>query len=194
METLILASGSPRRKKLLEAMGLSFKIIPAKVDETLKNNASAEKETCRLARAKVEEVLATYPETKSLWVLGADTLIEMDKKIYAKPESKDEAKEMIREFSGKTHRVVTSLALYNPNRQNIMARSEVSLVTFCDLSEADLSWYFGCEDWRGAAGAYKIQERGDALIEKIEGSYTAVVGLPIRLFYGMLKASRYPLI
>lgn len=191
METIILASGSPRRKKLLDAMGLSYKIIPARVDETLRST-SATKETARLSRAKVNAVLSSYPETRSLWVLGADTLIEMEGKIYGKPDSREEAQEMIAEFSGKTHHVVTTLALYSPKRQAITVRSDTTSVTFANLTDEDISWYCASDDWRGAAGAYKIQELGDVLIEKIEGSYTTVMGLPIRLFYGMLKALHYP--
>lgn len=193
-EPITLASASPRRREILTQMGLPFRVRPAEVDEKTVPGEPVEEAAARLSREKVEACIARYGRETFRWVLGADTLIELDGRPVGKPKDLYEASEMLRRFSGRTHRVVTGLSLYSASRGMILTERDVSEVRFAPLSDEEIAWYADTGEWRGAAGGYRIQERGACLIECIAGSYSTVMGLPIRTFYGMLRATTYPFI
>ena len=126
------------------------------------------------------------------WICGADTLISLEGKIYGKPADRDDARRMLFSFQGKTHEVISAVALYNGRAQTVDCRSVVSTVTFAPLTPGEIEWYLDSGEWQDAAGAYKIQGLASCLISAINGSYSSIVGLPLREFYAMLRDNGYP--
>ena len=191
METIILASGSPRRQELLTLLGLPFTCMPSDIDESFDQNMEPARVAEELAIRKVKRVLQKL-EDKELWVLGADTIIAMDGLIYGKPGSLNEARDMLNTFRGKTHEVISAIALYSGKSGKMDSRSCRSLVTFAAMTGAEIEWYLDTGEWEDAAGAYKIQGLASCFIKHLEGSYSSVMGLPLRDFYVMLRENDYP--
>jgi len=173
---LILASTSPRRKELLTLLGLSFEIIPPTISEEAKNGESPVAHVRRLAREKASSVAHCYPESL---VIGSDTVIELDGHILGKPAHILEAQDMLLRLRGRCHLVHTGLALVAQNKQIENTLVETVKVWIKDFPDADLQAYLKTRDSLGKAGSYSIQGAGAHLIEKIEGDYPAVVGLPL---------------
>jgi len=192
MEPIILASGSLRRQDYFKLMGLPFNVMPAKIDESLCTQKNPEKHTCELAVKKIEKIIEDMRKTPPKWVCGADTVIAVKDKILGKPKTRDEAAAMLKELSGKKHKAVTSVALYNSNTKKINTISVTCGVNFAPLSEAEIEWYLDTNEWQGVAGAYRIQGLAGCFITGIEGSQTTVAGLPLREFYVMLRDNGYP--
>jgi septum formation protein len=192
MEPIILASGSRKRQEYFKMLGLPFSILPALIDENVITQTDPVKLTCKLAVKKVEKVIEIMKGRIPKWICGADTVIAVDKKIFGKPESREKASEMLKRLSGKQHKVVTSVALYNGETKKIDHRSASCAVTFAPLKEEEISWYLDTNEWQGVAGAYQIQGLGACFITQIKGSPSAVAGLPLQEFYAMLKANGYP--
>jgi septum formation protein len=191
METIILASGSPRRRELLTKVKIPYKVIPPEVPEEHGPNESAADLVARLARRKVEAIQAAFRTESPRWVVGLDTVVEVEGRILGKPTGAEAADEMLRLLSGKVHVVSTGLCLL-VDRMKPLAEAVVRTeVKFRLLSDAELRWYVDTGEWTGAAGAYRIQERGAFLVEWIHGSYTNVVGLPLEAFYGILVRNGY---
>ncbi|MBN2050095.1 MAG: septum formation protein Maf [Spirochaetales bacterium] len=190
METLYLASGSPRRKEILDNLGIPCIMLPQKVDETFQQNSPRE-EAVRLAAKKVNALLKTSKEPPP-WVLGGDTFLLFQGSFIGKPSDRTEARQILRTLSGREHAVMTGLAFFSPSI-GVTTGVEETLVRFAPLSDREIDWYLDTEEWKGAAGAYRMQEKGGFLIQGIEGSPSNVVGLPIRLFYGMVRHHKYPL-
>lgn len=188
---LILASSSPRRQKLLQQMGLHFITIPVHVEEAL-NGINPELEVAELAERKVHSLLSQNPRYKKYWIVGADTVIVCRDRVIGKPRFKDEAREYITSISGNTHQVITGVALFSPKQGTIKKKAEITEVDFASLTEEEIEWYLDTGEWQGAAGGYRIQEKGSYFIKKIHGSFSNVMGLPIHTFYGMLKDYNYP--
>lgn len=184
MDTLILASASPRRQEILKQMGLVFTIQPQDVDETFKGLA-ADTEAIRLAKMKVSACLEP-----GKWILGADTFIVYKNNFIGKPSVRADAYRMIKELSGNTHTVITGLALHIPSGK-IQTAACLTEVTFATMSSAEIEWYLDQNEWQGAAAAYRVQQKGAMFIESISGSYSNVMGLPINAFYGMLSTNNY---
>ena len=193
METIILASGSPRRQELLNRVRIPFKVFPPHIDETLIQAEKVEERVKIIALKKIEMVCSSFKQESPRWVLGVDTLIELDGKAFGKPGSIEEAEMILRSLSGKVHRVYTGIGLLPRKSENIDLRSVCTEVKFTKLSEEDIEYYLMTGEWSGVTGAYRIQERGAFFIEWIKGSYSNVVGLPISTFYGMLKDNNCPL-
>ncbi|RKX77311.1 MAG: septum formation protein Maf [Spirochaetes bacterium] len=191
MDTIILGSSSPRRRNILKQMKLPFISIPVDIKEHVPEE-EAEKYTVKMATEKVKALLRIQPDNDVKWLLGADTVIEYNNRIIGKPASREEAKEFLYLFSGNKHKVVTGIALFNPKNRNISTEYAVTEVFFSTLNEGEIEWYLDTEEWRGAAGGYRIQERGAYFVEKINGCYSNVVGLPINTFYGILSKNDYP--
>lgn len=189
MERLVLASASQRRREILLQMGLSFSVIPAEVDESFIIGADPRDESLRLAEKKARAVALALPD--KVYVLGADTFIVFKGKWIGKPANREEAGEMLKAFSGRTHRVVTGLALLCGKKPPLLDYA-VTDVTFRQLSEREIDWYLNTEEWAGVAGAYRIQEQGACFITSLTGSYSNVMGLPIHTFYGMLLNINFP--
>jgi septum formation protein len=173
---LILASGSPRRKALLADINLSLKIVSTEVPEIPERTETALSFSKRMARRKTELVAAFYPDH---WVLGADTIVVLDKRIFGKPSHSREAKKFLKALSGKTHRVITSFCLIHRSRKTTVTRSVSTRVTFKSLSSQEIDWYIRTGEPLDKAGAYAIQGKGAFCVAKIHGSYTNVVGLPV---------------
>ncbi len=174
--SLILASRSPRRKYLLRKAGLSFSVIPSAVDESGIRADNPDELVRLLAEAKALEIAGKYPES---WVIGADTVVVIGKNILGKPASEAQAAEMLRQLSGRTHRVLTGYAICCRARDRIHSETVSTDVLFKTLSEEEIQWYVDTREPFDKAGAYAIQGLGTFLVKSINGSYTNVVGLPV---------------
>jgi len=171
---LILASGSPRRRQLLELIGVSFAVLPADVDETPLAGEDPVAYASRAARDKALEVAASHP---GRLVLGADTVVEVDQEILGKPASADDAATMLRRLSGRSHVVHTALALVTDSTAHeVVDSARVQLV---DLTDEMIRWYVATGEPMDKAGAYAIQGLGGLLVAGVEGSPHTVVGLPV---------------
>ena len=197
---LILASASPRRRQLLEQVGYRFEVRPAHIPEDPQAGEDPIAYVTRLARQKAEAVYRelsitdeiaekTRPDGRpldeqSLVVLGADTTVTIDDTILAKPEDAADAARMLRLLSGRTHRVITGVALVSAARAEVAA--EVTSVQFLRLSEADIAAYVATGEPMDKAGAYGIQGCAARWIPRIEGCYFNVMGLPLALACSLL--------
>lgn len=172
---IILASGSPRRRELLAGLGWNFEVIPPQVDEKKIDGEPPAELVKRLAEEKVSSVASRFLGN---WVLGADTVVALEGRILGKPKSEGEAAEMIAELSGRTHSVFTGVALIAPDGRKLI-NAEETRVTFRPLEKEDILAYIALGESMDKAGAYAIQERGTLLVERIDGCYFNVVGLPL---------------
>ncbi|MGA2612955.1 MAG: Maf family protein [Spirochaetia bacterium] len=191
METIILASGSPRRKELLVKAKMPVKVIPPDLVEDYSSFESSGDLVSRVARSKVEAVVELFKTESPRWVLGVDTIVEVDGKVLGKPAGPEEARAMLGLLSGKTHKVYSGVAVLIDKAKPIDLEVVSTDVQFKTLTPAELAWYVECGEWSGAAGAYRIQERGAFFVEWIRGSYSNVVGLPLEAFYGILIRNEY---
>jgi septum formation protein len=189
MDRIILASASPRRSEILKQMGLTFINAPQHVDETF-SGLKAEEEAVAIALKKTVSCLSESDGNNNYYVLGADTFIILENRFIGKPGGTIEAETMLEDLSGKTHEVITGLALHVPagGIRNAVCRSEVE---FERMSSTEIKWYVSTGEWRGAAGAYRIQQKGALFIKSVRGSYSNIMGLPINTFYGMLRAENF---
>ncbi len=181
----ILASASPRRKELFGEIVKTFEIIPAKGEENAREN-TPERLVQSLARQKAEEI-AALPVAKGKGVLGADTVVSLDGEILGKPKDEADAWRMLKGLSGKTHEVYTGVCIVYRDctgAQIVRTKSACTKVTFHALSDEYIKEYIASGSPMDKAGAYGIQDGG--LVEKIEGSFTNVVGLPVELCKEML--------
>ncbi len=188
-ETIIIASASPRRHDILRQMGLKFEAKPQNVDETFTGRAP-EDEAVHLAEKKALSCLESEKEASMRWLIAADTFIAADNILLGKPNNRTEARRMLEILSGKTHRVITGLALGVPGKK-IQTACCTTEVKFSLISDAEIDWYLDTGEWKGAAAAYRIQEKGAVFVESISGSYSNVMGLPINTIYGMLRANNF---
>jgi len=148
-----------------------------------------------LANKKVEAVARTYPAEHEIpWILGADTMVLLNGKLYGKPSDMDEAVKFMQELQGKTHQVVTGLALFNGELLYASSRTAITNVTFAPMTQEEIDWYISTDDWHGVAGGYRIQGLASCFIKKIEGTNSNVVGLPIFELYDMLKEQGYSIL
>jgi septum formation protein len=173
---LILASQSPRRKYLLEQAGLTFRVIPSRVDESDRPLATPADYVRRLAMAKARDVAGSHPDS---WVLGADTIVAVDERLLGKPASPRDAREMLERLSGKTHQVYTGFCLVQQRGSRCIADTVQTDVVFKTLSATEIDWYIHTGEPFDKAGAYASQGLGTFLVRRINGSYTNVVGLPV---------------
>jgi septum formation protein len=180
---LILASASPRRAQLLRAAGIAFDVVAADVDETALPGEAPEMHVRRLAEVKANAVAARYPDAT---ILGADTVVVIDDRILGKPRDFDTAAGMLRALSGRSHEVLTGVSVVTAGRKAVeVARTRVR---FSCLTDPQIRWYIGTGEAVDKAGAYAIQGLASRFVERIDGSYCNVVGLPVALVYRMLEA------
>ncbi|CAB5169619.1 Septum formation protein Maf [Olavius algarvensis associated proteobacterium Delta 3] len=173
---LILASQSPRRKYLLEQAGLKFEVIPSDFNENSVSLSDPDTYVTELAEGKAASVAGNYPES---WVIGADTIVWSQGKVLGKPGSEDDARNMLRRLSGRTHQVYTGYAFVCSSRGRTESKAVRTDVLFKKLSDTEIDWYVHTGEPFDKAGAYAIQGIGTFLIRSITGSYTNVVGLPV---------------
>ena len=180
-DKIILASGSPRRKEILNSVGWPFEAITAGIDERQHAGEKPLDYVQRLAREKAEAVAG---KLENGLVLGADTTVVVGDQLLGQPADDNDARRMLQLLSGKWHEVLTGVALVRVGGQTIVDY-ERTRVRFVEMSEAEIDWYVSTGEPQGKAGAYAIQGKAGLFIEQIEGDYFNIVGLPIRLVYKM---------
>lgn len=190
-DKLILASSSPRRIELLTECKIPFEVVNHEFDEDsikIKNPVRLVEE---LSRGKAESI-AIKKEYYKKSVLGVDTIVVYQKRILGKPKSKKEAEEFIRLLSNKTHRVISGIALVNKEKSINIVKHSISFVKFAKISKEFIKYYLDNNLWEGYAGGYAIQESFfNLVVEKIKGSYSNIVGLPVNVLYNMLKDTNF---
>jgi len=187
---LILASNSPRRRELLRQAGYRFKVRPPGPieDASIRRAPSAAAYVESLAYLKAMSAIETHGIRKGL-VLGADTAVELRGRLIGKPRDEDEARQILSALAGSVHRVLTGLALVDAGAGRRWLAHDATTVHMGPMSAADIHAYVASGEAMGKAGAYALQETGDRFVERIEGSFTNVVGLPMELLERMLKAA-----
>jgi septum formation protein len=190
---LILASGSPRRKRLLTQLGLPFRSVKSRVKEE-ETGIEPQEASCFLAEKKAAQVYSTEDPA---WILGADTIVSAEKKMLGKPRGEDEARDMLSLLSGKEHQVITGFCVLDPSGARAHSEAVTTLVRFKKLTTREVESYIKTGEPFGKAGSYAIQGMGAFMVESISGSYTNVVGLPlcalIRALVEVGALKRYPL-
>jgi nucleoside triphosphate pyrophosphatase len=182
---LLLASRSPQRRAILEQLEIPFEAVIPDYEEA-ETNGDPVTEVERRAQGKARSVASVAQERP---VLGVDTEVVLDGRVYGKPSDAADAEAMLEALSGKTHDVISGLCLLTPGWEEL--RHTVTRVTFRELTPRELGHYVAIDEWRDRAGGYAIQGTGAALVERIEGDYLNVVGLPAALLVGLL-AERFP--
>jgi nucleoside triphosphate pyrophosphatase len=183
---ILLASTSPQRRAILEQLGIPFDVTPPEYDEVDPPEADAVALVREHAQGKARSVAAGAGDRP---VLGVDTAVVLGGRLYGKPGDAGEAETMLDALSGQTHAVVSGLCLVTPGWEVVDA--DTTFVTFRRLTPRDLGLYVASGEWEGRAGGYAIQGLGAALVERIEGDYLNVVGLPAALLVRLL-AERFP--
>ena len=189
---LILASSSPRRRELLRQAGYRFKVrAPGPIeDSSIRRAPNAVAYVESLAYLKAMSAIETHGIRKGL-VLGADTAVELEGRIIGKPRDEDEARQILSALAGSVHRVLTGLALVDAGAGRRLLAHDATTVHMGPMGAAEIHAYVASGEAMGKAGAYALQETGDRFVERIEGSFTNVVGLPMELLERMLKAAGY---
>lgn len=184
--TLVLASGSPRRREMLGGLGLSFEVSPADIDERPRADEAPDAYVLRLAREKAQAVAARRP---GALVLAADTTVALGRELLGKPADAAEARAMLERLSGRAHDVFTGVALAEDGAdagREVVVRTRVH---FRALGEAEMAWYAGCGEPLDKAGGYAVQGKGAFLVERVEGSPSNVIGLPLGETLALLAAA-----
>ena len=192
---LVLASASPRRLSLLQQIGIEpDALFPADLDETPHRNELPRNLAARLGMEKARaaaQSLREKPELANAYILAADTVVAVGRRILPKCEVTDEAAQCLRLLSGRAHRVFTGVSLATP-KGTVRSRLVESRIRFKRLSEAEIEAYLASGEWRGKAGGYAIQGLAGAFVIKLIGSYPAVVGLPLYETVSLLSGEGYP--
>ncbi|MBD1381197.1 Maf family protein [Metabacillus arenae] len=183
---LILASGSPRRKELLENINIPFTVIVSDVEETLDNTLSPEKLVMSLAKQKADAVADRFPDS---FVIGADTIVAKNGQMLGKPHNEQEAYDMLSMLSGDTHEVFTGVCIRKNDVVNCFYGK--TTVTFWALSEQEIKQYIQTGEPFDKAGSYGIQKAGSVLVKEIAGDYFTVVGLPVSLTVRELRKMNF---
>jgi septum formation protein len=178
---LLLASTSPQRSAILKQLSIPFDQVAPRYEE----HNGPEGDAARLVREHaLGKARSLAGEAEDRPVLGVDTTVALDGRIYGKPKNAGDAERLLEELSGRTHTVVSGLALVTPAWERVA--DAVTLVTFRRLTPRDLAWYIGFGEWEGRAGGYAIQGHGAAFVDSVEGDYYNVVGLPAALLVHLL--------
>jgi len=184
---LVLASASPRRAELLGRLGLRPEVVAAEVDERWHPSEPAEHYVARVAAEKVGAVARARPDAV---VIGADTAVILDGEPLGKPVDDDHARSMLRRLSGRTHIVLTAVAVARPGGGDAPSVAEdEAVVTMAGLTDAVIEWYVATGEPRDKAGGYALQGAGAVLVQRVEGDPTTVVGLPLRATALLLRAA-----
>jgi septum formation protein len=193
---LVLASASPRRLALLEQAGITpDALLPTDVDETPKKNERPRDLARRLAHEKAEAafgVSRNRPDLAGAYIISADTVVALGRRVLPKPEVVDEAAECLRMLSGRAHRVYTGVTLVTP-KGGYRERLVETRIRFKRLSQQDIESYLASGEWRGKAGGYAAQGIAGSFIIKLVGSYSGVVGLPLYETLSLLGGEGYPI-
>lgn len=179
---LVLASASPRRRDLLRSIGLEFDVRSSRIDESVRPVEGPIEYVRRLSIEKAEAVAAERDDI----VIAADTTVEIAGQILAKPVDDDDARRMLGLLAGATHRVHTGVSVRHG--RNLLTQVVTTAVTFVQLGPAEIEWYVGTGEPFGKAGGYAIQGAGGALVARVDGSVSNVIGLPLAETIGLLRA------
>ncbi len=201
MPDILLASASPRRRELLASLGFESRVVPQDIDETRFDHLLPGERVVALARAKAKSAYGAQ-EAKGTLIIAADTLVcnpdpasipagdfsdSSGAVTLGKPRDREEAGRMIRMLAGRAHTVYTGIAVIDATRELEEFALSTSMVRFCTLSGAELEGYLDSGEWEGVAGAYRIQGLAAVFIEEMRGSWSGIVGLPIRELYAILS-------
>jgi len=173
LQTLILASGSPRRAELIKEITKDFEVIPSGAKEITRPDRSPEENALDLAKLKAQDVALRHP---GRWVLGADTIVVLEGQLIGKPIDEPDAKQILKRLSGQEHQVITAIALVNGE---CFQKATVSTVKIKPLSDKEILDYIATGEPMDKAGAYAIQGTGSFMVESYHGSYSNIVGLPL---------------
>ena len=197
MESILLASKSPRRRELLEAAGIPFDLFDPDIDESMHDGLPPSDRVVALASEKVKAAVR-YTSSTARLVLGADTMVCMPQAEaryrevgLGKPDDAEDAGRMLRMLAGSSHFVRTGLALLDRVSGRMRTSRSDSSIHFAAMSDAEIEAYIASGEWSGAAGGYRIQGLATFFIDRIEGSWTGVVGLPMRELYAILSNAGY---
>jgi septum formation protein len=179
---LVLASASPRRAELLRSAGIPFLVDPVDVDESVLSDESPMDHVHRLARAKASAGAAVHRDDA---VLGADTVVTIDGTILGKPRDETDARRMLRLLSGREHEVLTGVAVWS--RGALVSDVDVARVRFAPMTAGEIDWYIASGEPMDKAGAYGVQGRAARFIDRLDGSWSTVVGLPVATVYRLLR-------
>jgi septum formation protein len=185
---LILASASPRRLDLLRQVGVEpDRVVPTDLDESPLRGETPRQLAVRLAQAKAEAAAASQADA---YVIGADTVVALGRRVFGKPEDEAEARRMLSLLSGRAHRVLTGVAVRAPDGR-IASRLSETRLRWKRLSAAEIDALLQSGEWRGVAGGYRIQGRAAGFTLELQGSYTGVVGLPLYETLALLEGLGY---
>ena len=184
---MILASNSQRRQEILKDAGFNFKVITSNIEETSDKKIITER-ILDIAEKKLEQIAKN---NKNKFILAADTVVELNGKIFGKPKNREEAFSFLKTLSGQIHRVITAYVFKNISKNILIKEIVVSEVKFFDLDDETINWYLDtCEPF-DKAGAYGIQGYGRILVEKINGDFYSIMGFPISNFLENLRKIGY---
>jgi septum formation protein len=185
MLPLLLASASPRRREMLERVGVPLEVRAADIDESARDGEDPAAYVARIAHEKAFAVKARPGQ----WVLAADTTVTIDGRILGKAESPEEAAAMLRALSGRVHQVITAVTIHGDRTLDLCVATDVAMVT---LDDEAVAGYVASNEWRGKAGAYAIQGIAAAFVREVRGSVTNVIGLPLAEVLDALRALGAP--
>lgn len=185
MSKLILASSSPRRKDILQQLGLKFDIISSNIEEVFDKNLNPEEVAKSLAYQKAYDVASNLKG--EYLIIGSDTIVVLNNEILGKPYDEHDVYSMLRKLSGKTHQVMTGLCVYNTKDNSYLAETDINMVRFREISDEEIASYIKSGEPFDKAGSYAIQGLAAVFVEHIEGTYSGIVGLPIYTLDKMLK-------
>ena len=184
---MILASNSQRRQEILKDAGFNFKVITSNIEETSDKKIITER-ILDIAEKKLEQIAKN---NKNKFILAADTVVELNGKIFGKPKNREEAFSFLKTLSGNTHKVITAYVFKNISKNILIKEVVISEVKFLELDNEIINWYLGTAEPFDKAGAYGIQGYGRILVEKINGDYYSIMGFPISNFLENLRKIGY---
>ena len=184
---MILASNSKRRQEILRDMGFNFKVLTADIEE-ISDKKEISEMILDIAEKKLDKIAK---ENVNEFVLAADTVVELEGRIFGKPKRREEAESFLRILSGRTHKVITAYVFKNISKNIVIKDVVISEVKFFDLDDETINWYLDTNEPFDKAGAYGIQGQGRVLVEKIEGDYFAIMGFPVSNFLKNLRKNGY---
>ena len=184
---MILASNSKRRQEILRDMGFNFKVLTADIEE-ISDKKEISEMILDIAEKKLDKIAK---ENVNDFVLAADTVVELEGRIFGKPKSREEAESFLKTLSSKTHKVITAYVFKNISKNIVIKDVVISKVKFYDLDDETIKWYLDTSEPFDKAGAYGIQGQGRVLVEKIEGDYFAIMGFPVSNFLKNLRKNGY---
>ena len=177
---IVLASGSPRRKQLLEQIDLEFEVVPSQINEDFSINLSPTDFVEHYAQEKAKDVAKSYPDK---WVIGADTIVVLGSHILGKPKDGNDSFHMLKQLSGNTHQVITGVSIQNINQDISNSFHELTNVTFNSLSDNVINYYIETYKPFDKAGSYGIQDWFSVCVNRIDGCFYNVMGFPLSSFY-----------